>query len=47
MTFLFDKACNQPDFTGFYYTVDLTVSESNCDLKDAFDPSVCVGNRKD
>jgi len=32
---------------GFFYTVDLTVSESNCDLNDPYDPTVCVGNKRD
>merc|ERR1711892_668142 len=32
---------------GFFYTVDLTVSESNCDLNDPYDPTVCIGNKRD
>merc|ERR1711936_989819 len=32
---------------GFYYTVDLTVSESNCELDQEFDPKFCFGNRRD
>jgi len=32
---------------GFFYTVDLTVSESNCNLDEPYDPQVCAGNKRD